>query len=175
MYAVTIETTARGVEASLSDLIRESGGVFWSNKFAVPWMARRVIARARRLNEQLANSNVRLMEVCRAIPFATERVIDPDFELRDSLEAIKADALALRDRLLQSKAHMQPEHKGLRGRFDKALLSEVERSVALCCEGFELANKIQWEIAEHDADHTVRHEGFVASTADEVMKMLSQF
>ncbi|KVE63967.1 hypothetical protein WI96_15995 [Burkholderia vietnamiensis] len=176
MYSVTMQTTARGVEASLSDLVSKLGGVYWRSAIMLPWMARRVIVNARKFNDSLASSNTRLMDLRRAVPFVDEKVIDPDFQLRDKLESIKSDVLNIRRRLVHIQGMLSPNDKfRLRARFDEAVGAEVARSIALCCEAFEIANGLQWDVAEHDADNSVRHEDFVASSADEVMQMLSRF
>ena len=41
-------------------------------------------------------------------------------------------------------------------------------------EAFELANRFQWALAEHDADYAARHDGFVASSAAELDAMLER-
>ena len=38
---------------------------------------------------------------------------------------------------------------------------------------FEIANKLQWDVAEHDADRAMHHEGFVASSAGGDLASLS--
>jgi hypothetical protein len=176
MYSVTMETTARGVETSVAHLVKDSAGFFWAGRIAIPFLAKRLTGRVKNLNIRLAESNVRLLEMSRSAPFDGDEVIDASLQLRDHLETIKTDALQFRSTLMSHRLRLQKAsaHSSFKARLVGTILEEVGTSVALCSEMFEIANKLQWDVAEHDADRAVRYEGFVASSAGDVMAILNR-
>ncbi|WP_143275945.1 hypothetical protein [Burkholderia cenocepacia] len=165
-----METVAQSVAASLSERSGTLSRVFWL-AIRLPLMQKQLLRKSRGLNQKIAQSNLRLIEVAGAIKFDGEKQVDPDLHIRDTLESIKHNALDFREFLLSRNLD------GLlaRGKTGVLLVREIKQTIALTCESVELANKVQWQIAEHDADIAVRHDGFVASSADELAALLDRF
>jgi len=169
MFAVTMETATEGVEASLSGLVHKSAHRFWIVGIKIPFIARSLLRDSRSLNQDLAASNIRLLEILRTIPLEMDQPLDAEMHMRDRLERIKQSSLQFRDRF-QAMIRSKMSDTAL----NRRLKEEWAKSEALCCEAFELANRFQWALAEHDADYAARHDGFVASSAAELDAMLER-
>lgn len=171
MFAVTMETATQGVEASLAEVLSNSSQLFWFSKIKLPLIERRLLKRMRGFNQSIASCNLKLIGLRGAVKFDGAELIDPDLHMRDLLQSIKDDAIRYR---AGYQARIHSRARGWSSKLSKAIADEMQRTIALCCETHELANRMQWEVAEHDADFAARHEGFVATTADEVMALLNR-
>ncbi|WP_321876607.1 hypothetical protein [Paraburkholderia bannensis] len=164
-----METATRGVEASVSHLLKGSGLLFWMYRIKLPILRSQVLGHIRRTNSSIAKQNLALIELGNALKLDGEGLVDPDLRIRDLLESIKVRALEFRQGVMTRKGSNLAKDKK-----SGHILSGMDRSIALTTETFELANSLQWQIAEHDADVAPRHEGFLASSADELANMLDR-
>lgn len=96
-------------------------------------------------------------------------LIDGDMEQRDALERMKKVIVEQRAGLQTSFLAIDPDGVAM-PKLHKELTSVIE----LLGEFYEIANELQWAMAEHDANVSARREGFVASTADELDAVLGR-
>lgn len=129
------------------------------------------------LTRRLARLALLLVEECKRLDRVASRVqradapelIDPTLEKHAALEKLK-------EVLLQQKSGMQDSYQDI----DPGVLDTPELHAAMVSV-FELigrfhkaATTLQWAIGEHDATHSARQDGFVASSVDELNAMLNR-
>lgn len=91
--------------------------------------------------------------------------LDPDLRLSEKLSDLKNEVHEVRATSIQSL--------GISARMPKTSVRLKEFS-NICAELYEAANQLQWQIAEHDAQHSQRYDGFVASSAAELDVLLDK-
>ena len=116
----------------------------------------------------MAAHNVGWVEMLATIGALDDSELDPNLVLRDRLESSKSVLLDLRTDLIKLRSDVLKHTK------NETVREEFVRAITLTAEGLESINALQWAIAEHDADLAQRHEGFVATSAEEVSALLDR-
>lgn len=125
---------------------------------------------ARKLCKEQSAQVIKLAELGATVSLACKRSdspIDPNLEIRSHLEQLKAGSLRIRARGLSALANIS-KFGWVRTH------AQFSKMVKLACEEFEIANAIQWELAEHDASFSAHLDGYVASTANDIQEMLTR-
>jgi hypothetical protein len=178
MLAVTMETAAEGVEASLASLVSKHRGgasalyrveLFWLTRVRLPWLQRLMTRGAKSANRATARLIMSLLNIGNVADFYSTKPVDLDLRLRDVLERVKEDAIESRDKSLERISALQQRSSEL-----KVYEAELRRGVSLAVEMFNVANQIQWKLAEHDSDVAARLDGFVASSYEETNAILDR-
>lgn len=94
-----------------------------------------------------------------------EGVIDEDFEIRESLDRLKATMVDFREHCIMFETEITLSPLSIRA-FAKA--KRVSQEL------YASATALQWAIAEHDSDLSDRLEGFTASSAKEAEDILNK-
>lgn len=146
-----------------------------TNLHNLPKFARWLIAyfispKLQKLSFALADVCFRLQVVSQDVQRnQDEQLIDPELEQRDALEQLKCAILKHRGELQKTYRELDPDGGAI-----PKLTKEISSVVALMGEIYEVANELQWAIAEHDASYSERAEGFLASSPDELAAMLDR-
>ena len=98
-----------------------------------------------------------------------EEIIDPDFKFRATLQELKNETREFQAVALSLKSSWTTI-----GGSESKMAKNMKLSCALMSEVFEEATTLQWAIAEHDADFSTRHEGFGATTQDELTAVFAK-
>lgn len=129
------------------------------------------------ISPRLQKLSFTLAEVCFRLRMMSQDVqrsddtslIDPELEQRESLDQLKQSILKQRGELERSYRELDPDG-GAMPKLDKQIASLVQ----LMAEIYEVANELQWAIAEHDASYSERTKDFHASNQEELVAMLSR-
>jgi len=172
MYPATMEMRAIGNQRSVAALVRSLPGQGLIRLFRVPLLEYALVKSLSkvlfRIGEQVAAHNVGWVEMLATIGALDDSELDPNLVLRDRLESSKSVLLDLRTDLIKLRSDVLKHTK------NETVREEFVRAIALTAEGLESINALQWAIAEHDADLAQRHEGFVATSAEEVSALLDR-
>lgn len=125
----------------------------------------------RRLASRLSRDVLSVEELARmvgAVPDETPEMIDPEFRLAASFEAMLASTRDLH-RAVLSLAHLVEGWSGATRLHEAAL-----QFAAVCGEYYTATNRLAWAIGEHDASRAQRLDGYVATTPEEVAALLER-
>lgn len=128
------------------------------------------IRHLKKLSFALADSCHKLQIVALEIQASDDTdLIDPDLEKRESLDKTKQFLLKHRSEFRKSFGALDPDGTAL-----PDLNREVSTVISLMGELYEIANELQWAIAEHDASNSERQLGYAASSVDELSAVLDR-
>ena len=97
-------------------------------------------------------------------------LIDPDLSLRDNIESLKSDLREIHRRGRDMHVAMKPRAVVDSTEFGR----QLEINLSLAKEVYEVANELQWALAEHDASANKMLDGFSASNDFDLTAMLAR-